>query len=444
VIAHQVDPAVAARVRARHIGQGVLDYQDEERRVYPEGSVGAQVVGFAGLENRGLEGAELQFDAVLASRPGRDVVVQDPNGSVLRRLRHDPGKPGRDVRLTLDRDIQASVERVVAETRERWKAKSAMAVVLDPRTGGILAMASAPGIPTGGYATSSKAERRIRPITDWYEPGSTFKAMTIGAALEMGKVTPQTTFVIPSSIHRYDRTVWDAEMHPTETMTVSDILAHSSNVGAITIGLNVITPPVFSQWMHRLGFGKRTGVDLPGEATGSVLPFDEWSGASIMNMPIGVGVAVTPLQMAAFYAGIADGGLWRQPHILERIDGRGAPRRKTRRLFAPETNASLVKMLEPSAQIPGYSVAGKTGTTQKIDPKTHSYCGSPGARCEYHASFVGFVPARHPRAVVLVMVDEPQGQYYGAVVAAPAFKEIAATTLQVLRVPPDRPSLAAP
>jgi cell division protein FtsI/penicillin-binding protein 2 len=443
-LARQVDPSVVAQVRRLAIP--ALDYTAEAKRVYPEGSIGSQVVGFAGLDGNGLGGAELEFNRVLQAHPGEDLVLQDPTGRTLRTLRHRPGVAGRTVRLTLDAEIQAEVEQVVDAAQQRWHAAYATGIVLDPRSGAVLALASAPGVPAGGWPAARPEDLRIRAITDQYEPGSTFKVVTIGASIEEGKVTPQTVFTVPYTITRYGKTVEDAHWHPTEPMSVSQILAISSNVGAITIAKDVLGQTEFSRWIHRLGFGRRTGIDLPGEEPGYVLPLDQWSGTSIINMPIGIGVAVTPMQMASLYAAIADGGVWHEPHVLDRIAGERKPRVPTRRLLSRSTSSALVGMLQQvvldgtglQAQIPGYTVAGKTGTTQKVDPKTHTYCG--GGVCEYDASFVGFVPAHHPRAVILVLVDSPQGDYYGGDVAAPAFREIGAKVLQVLGVRPDAPA----
>src|SRR5262249_44439705 len=215
--------------------------------------------------------------------------------------------------------------------------------------------------------------------------------------------------------------------------------------GAIKIAWQTLTQPVFDRWTHRLGFGERTGIDLPGELPGRLLPFKDWSGTSIMNIPVGEGVAVTPLQMAALYAAIANHGVWERPQVLDRIAGSRPPRLHPKRLFSTATARQLTGMLEKvvesgtgvEADVPGYTEAGKTGTTQKIDPKTGRYCGGTDGVCQYQSSFVGFAPARHPRVVVLVMVDEPQGAYYGAAVAGRASRELAARALRVLDVPPD-------
>ena len=452
-LAFHVTRATEQQLRRHDPTHGALDFKSEEHRIYPDDPVAAQLLGTTDPDGNGIAGIEQRFRRYLRPTLGQEVdITAGDGGPVMRVVKSTPALKGHTVQLTLDREVQAQVEHVIEQTRVKWKARWATAVVIDPKTGGILAMASAPGVPAGGYGQATLDQQRIRAVADQYEPGSTFKVVTIGAALELGKVTPGTTFTVPGSISRYDKIVHDAHEHGTETLSVEQILAQSSNVGTIEIAERELTSPgrdygnLLATWIDRLGFGKLTGVDLPGEAGGAVRPFHDWSGTSILNMPIGEGVAVTPLQMASLYGAIANKGEWIQPHVLDHVHGGPSPKLKHRQLFLHSTTASLVTMLRQvvadgtglNAQIAGYSVAGKTGTTQKVDPKTHSYCGGDG-HCEYDASFVGFVPAKNPRAVVLVVVDEPQGDYYGGDVAAPAFREIATGVLQHFDVPQDAP-----
>jgi len=439
-----LDLAARDRIQAEGIGGGALDFTDGERREYPQG-VGAQLVGVVDTDGKGIAGAELSLDRYLRARAGTKEVLMDPARRVLRVLRETPPEPGRDVHLTLDRDLQAAVDRIVAETAERWGAKGATAVVLDPRDGGILAMASAPGVPEGGYRQATSEQQRLRAVTDQYEPGSTFKLITVGAALQEGAVTPQDTFTTPNCIALYDRTVCEAHDKGTLVRSVADIFADSSNVGTIMIAKDELGQDRLAAWIDRLGFGVRTGVDLPGEGSGTVRPLSEWSGTSILNIPIGEGIAVTPLQLASVYAAVANDGIWREPHIAARIGTEGLPEVKRKRVFSRAVTRQLQTMLRNAvetgtgtlAQISGYTVAGKTGTTQKIDPETGEYCG---AECGYHSSFVGYVPATRPRAVILVMVDEPDPAlgYYGADVAAPAFAEIGKAAVELLGLAPTR------
>jgi cell division protein FtsI (penicillin-binding protein 3) len=353
---------------------------------------------------------------------------------------------GSDVYLTIDHSVQGQVERILRETRAAWNAKAATAVVLDTATGGILALGVEPGFDANAFpSVSASAPDRLRnrTVTDTYEPGSTFKVVTIGAVLETGLVTPETTFQLPYSIQVADRVIHDALPRGTQTMSVHDILARSSNVGTITLAQR-LEKEGLSQWIRRFGFGRKTGIDYPGETRGIVLPPAEWSGSTIGNVPIGQGIAVTPIQMAAAYAAIANDGMWVRPHLVERIQGRRATEPERRRVVSERTAKQLKRMLRgvveqgsgTAAQIPGYRIAGKTGTAAKPD-EAGGYSDS-----RYVASFVGFVPASRPRFVVLVTVDEPKGTIWGGVVAAPAFAKIAEFALQYLDVPPDAPRTA--
>jgi cell division protein FtsI (penicillin-binding protein 3) len=436
-VARKADPARAALLERRQVAG--LGFYPEERRSYPEGSVAAQVLGFAGLDNAGLAGLELQLDRWLSGRPGSETLVKDPFGRAIDVIGERAPREGRDAYLTLDHTIQANVEEVLRQTVAQEHAKDATAIVLDPRTGALLAMAVEPGYDANRYALAPRALQRNRAVTDTYEPGSTFKLITVAGVLSDGLVTPQTAFTLPYSIRVADRVIHDAEQRSTERMTVAQILARSSNVGAITLAEKLGTTRLLS-WIGRFGFGKTTGIDYPGESPG-ILP-GYWSGSSIGNVPIGQGIAVTPVQMASAYAAIANGGMWVRPHLVDRIAGRPSARRVRRRIVSRAVAAQLTTMLKDvvatgtgtSAQIPGYQVAGKTGTAQKPDPHGGYSTG------RYVASFVGFVPASKPRLVVLVAVDEPHRAIWGGSVAAPAFQQIARFCLQYLEIPPDAPA----
>jgi cell division protein FtsI (penicillin-binding protein 3) len=282
-----------------------------------------------------------------------------------------------------------------------------------------------------------RENQRNRAITDTYEPGSTFKIVTVSGALESGIVSPTTSFTLPYSLQVADRVIHDAVERGTQTMTVAQILSQSSNVGIITLAFQ-LQQTRLSEWIESFGFGRRTGIDFPGETEGIVLPPDRWSGSTIGNVPIGQGIAVTPLQMASAYSVIANGGTWIQPHLVDRIEGGKAPAPKRRRVISKETARDVRHMLRDvveegsgtAAQVPGYRIAGKTGTAAKPD-ESGGY-----SDYRYVASFVGFVPAAKPRLVILVTVDEPRGAIWGGTVAAPAFAEIAKFALQYLEVPP--------
>jgi cell division protein FtsI (penicillin-binding protein 3) len=433
------DPKAAAKFLDRHF-VGVNGYP-EELRTYPQRSVGAQVVGFAGTDNQGLGGLEIQYNKQLAGKAGKQTIVRDPFGRAIDVVSATPEREGRSIVTTLDHTIQANAEAVLRATVAQWHAKSATAIVMNPRTGAILAMAQAPGYNANDATHVSFALQRNRAVTDTFEPGSTFKLVTIAGALSTGIVQPDTKFTLPYSIPVADRIVHDAEPRGTETLTVSEILQHSSNVGAVTIA-EKLGSSTLMDWIGKFGFGKQTGIDFPGESEGQVLPLDKWSGSTIGNVPIGQGIAVTPIQLASAYAAIANGGIWTQPHLVERVGGHTARHFARRRIVSPAVNAVLKTMLTGvvdehgatgnAAAIPGYTVAGKTGTAQKPGPNGYT-------TGKYVASFVGMVPVAHPRLVVLVVVDEPSTQIFGGVVAAPAFAQIAKFDLQYLAVPPDAP-----
>jgi cell division protein FtsI/penicillin-binding protein 2 len=434
----KADPVAAAKLRAR--GLAGLGFQPEEKRSYPQGSVAAHVLGYAGTDNKGLDGLERSLDGVLAGRPGRETVVKDPFGRVIDVVSTRAERAGGDVRLTIDHQIQSNAEAVLAETVRRWHAKAASAIVLDPRSGAVLAMAVAPRFDANRFGSAPAGRRRNRAVTDMYEPGSTFKLVTISAALSEGLVTPLTPFTLPPSIQVADRVIHEHDPRPTERLTVARILAESSNVGTVTIAKNLLGPDRLARWISRFGFGKPTGIDFPGESAGAVLPRDLWSGSTIGTVPIGQGIAVTPIQMASVYAAIGNRGVMMPPHLVDRVDG--VPRRHGpgRRVVSRTVAAQVMTMLRgvvdegtgTSAAVPGYTVAGKTGTANK--PENGGYSTS-----RYVASFVGLVPATKPRLAIMVMVDEPKGAIFGGVVAAPAFQEIARFDLQYLEVPPDAP-----
>ncbi len=437
-IQRKADPLKAARLKARKlVGVG---FYAEERRTYPQGSVAAQVLGFAGTDNEGIAGIEKQYDRYLVGKPGFEVVVKDPVGRALDVISSRPAREGRDLYLTIDHTMQAYAEQVLRDTVRKWGATGATAIALDPHTGAIYTMASTPGFDPNRFWKSSLAAQRNRAVTDVYEPGSTFKLVTVAGVLSEQLVSPFTTFRLPYEIEVADRVIHDAERRPTETMSVAKILTHSSNVGAITLAQKLLGPERLTSWIDRFGFGRPTGIDFPGESAGLVIPLEKWSGSTIGNVPIGQGIAVSPVQMAAAYAAIANGGVWRQPHLVERISGVPPSKVGSRRIVSRTVAAQLRAMLTgvvatgtgTYAQIPGYKVAGKTGTAEKPD-------GHGGYGGGYVSSFVGFVPASNPKLVVLVMVDNPHGVIWGGVVAAPAFRDIAKFDLQYLEIPPDAP-----
>ncbi len=373
-----------------------------------------------------------------------------PEGDILRKLVKDAlgdtiemadikrTEPGKDVRLTLDAAIQDRTEEVLGEVGETWRPKGATALVMNPDTGAIIAMANWPRVNANKLYDAPEYAMTNRATGATYEPGSTFKAFTVAGALEDGKVTPSTEFSLPPVLQVADREISDAHARGWETRDVAGIIKESSNVGAVKIGMT-LGATRFDQWIQRFGFGKQTGVDLPGEESGILLPLDKWSGASMGNLPMGQGLAVTPIQMGAAYSAIANGGILRPPHIVASVGGvnRGTPGGK--RVISEKTASEVRTMLEgvlgpggtaTGAAVDGYKVSGKTGTAEKPDEQ------GGYSKTKFVASFVGFAPAKDPKLLVAVMVDEPQGDIYGGTVAGPAFKDIMSFALTNLRIPP--------
>ena len=346
---------------------------------------------------------------------------------------------GADVRLTLDGNLQDRAEAVLADVGEAWKPKGATAIVMDPRDGAVLALANWPRVNANALGDAPAYARQNRAIEVNYEPGSTFKAFTVAGALEEAEVTPDTTFNVPPTITVADREI--GESHPAgyRTLSTREILEQSSNVGSIMIGQR-LGAERFDRWVRRFGFGSLTGIDLPGEERGIPLALENYSGSSMGNLPIGQGMAVTLMQMATGYAAIANGGVVRAPHVVERVGARAARKPKGKRVISETTAAAVRRMLEgvlgpggtaSGAGIDGYVMAGKTGTAEKPD----EFGGY--SKTKFVSSFVGFAPAKRPKLLVAVMVDEPQGDIYGGTVAAPAFREITSFALNYLRIAPD-------
>jgi cell division protein FtsI/penicillin-binding protein 2 len=346
-------------------------------------------------------------------------------------------RPGKSLELTLDAGLQDEVEQVLAGVGAMYSPKGATAIAMDPTTGEILALANWPRVNANNPSGAPSYANEDRAVTFNYEPGSTFKAFTVAGALQDRLVTPRTTFPIPYVLQVADRQIHDAEAHGDETLTVAQILKFSSNIGADEIGLR-LGPRRFDHWVRQFGFGSPTGVDLPGEEQGIVLPWQKYSGSSLGNLPMGQGESVTPIQMAAAYSAIANGGILRPPRIVEAIGGKPTKALSGRRVLSPTTAAEVRDMLRgvladggtaSGAAIPGYDLAGKTGTANVVVNGQYS-------KSKYIASFIGMVPASAPRLVVAVIVDEPQGSIYGGSVAAPAFQKIVGWAVPYLGISP--------
>ena len=417
-----------------------FSFTPTQRRVYPQGWLASQLIGTVGLDGQPLSGLEYSRNRVLGGTDGRRRVVKDALGKPISMVDERAGRPGTNMRLTLDAGLQTKVEDVLAQIGRDYRPKGSTAIVMDPRTGGILALANWPRVNANDVGGAPAYARQNRAVGYDYEPGSTFKAFTVAGALEEGIVTPGTEFDLPPEIQVADRTIGEAHARGAVRLTTAQILAQSSNVGAVKIGLS-LGRKRFDHWIRRFGFGRLTGVDLPGEERGQVLDLDRYSGSSMGNLPIGQGLSVTPLQIAAAYGAIANGGIMRTPHVGAAVGGRRVALGPGRRVLSTATAKSVRKMLEgvfavggtasEVAPIPGYRLAGKTGTANKIDKATGEY-----SKFRLVASFVGFAPAQRPRVLVAVMVDEPQGAGYGGVVAAPAFGQIMNFALPYLGIPP--------
>jgi cell division protein FtsI (penicillin-binding protein 3) len=421
-----------------------IDLIPSAQRIYPQRFLASQLLGTVGIDGQGLGGLEYSEDRTLRGRSGERRIVQDALGQPISLRDERAMRAGDNISLTLDAAIQDRAEKVLAEVGAAFSPKGATALVMDPRTGALLAVANWPRIDANEVGAAPDYARTDRAVQFAYEPGSTFKPFTVAGALEQRLVTPETSFSLAPTIQVADRTIEEAH-GGGGTLTTSEILARSSNVGTVTIGLR-LGPNLFDRWVRRFGFDRPTGVELPGEGTGIVPRPKDYSGSSMGNLPIGQGLAVTPLQMATAYAAIANGGILRPSHIIRKVDGKPAKLPRGRRVITRATSASLRTMLEgvlaqggtaSEVSIPGYQLAGKTGTAQKPDPINGGYSDT-----NYVASFVGFAPARDPQVLVAVMVDEPQGEHLGGVVAAPAVQRILEFALPYLRIAPDDPAAA--
>ncbi len=433
-VARKVEIPKAARV-ARLELPGIGELPDS-RRTYPQGDLAAQTLGAVGEENQGLTGLEMGEESVLHGTDGERRIVNDALGEPIRLETVKEASDGENLQLTLDPAIQKETENALAEVGEAYAPKGATAIVMNPRNSQVLAMANWPPVDPSDLENANPDDLINRATGFNYEPGSTFKAFTVSAALEEGVVTPTSTFTIPPSLQVADRTIEDAEEHGTETLSVAEILAKSSNIGAVEIG-EELGATRFSKWIDRFGFGRQTGIQFPGEEIGLVPKLDEYSGSTIGNLPMGQGLSVTPVQMIAGYAAIANGGMLRPPQLVEKIGDEPVEEPKGHRVISPAVAEQVRTMLEgvlapggtaSEVSVPGYALAGKTGTAQVAENGTYS-------KTKYIASFIGFAPAADPRLLVAVVVDQPQGEIYGGSVAAPAFGKIAAFALPYLGVP---------
>jgi cell division protein FtsI (penicillin-binding protein 3) len=427
---HRMDPESGHKVQELQIPG--IETVIEPKRVYPQGYLASQVLGMVNDSNKGAAGLEYSQDGTLGGDDGERRLVKDALGKPVSLIETKRAKAGDDIKLTLDAAIQERVEAVLGEVGQTYQPAGATAVVMDPRTGAILALANWPRVDGNNPGSAPHYATQDRAIQFNYEPGSTFKAFTVAGALEDRLIRPDSLLDVPAKIHVADRIVGEAHDEGNGPLTVSQILQRSSNVGTVMIGLK-LGDKRFDHWVRRFGFGKHTGVDLPGEQQGIVLDVKHYSGSSIGNMPIGQGLSVTPIQMASAYTAIANGGIKHEPYIVQGDRKPGV--RVVSRRTADEVSHMLIGVLAAGgtaqeASVPGYTLAGKTGTAEKPENGTYS-------KTDFVASFIGYAPAKHPRLLVSVMVDEPRGDIYGGTVAAPAFERIMEFALPYLKIPPE-------
>ncbi|HEV8020584.1 MAG TPA: penicillin-binding protein 2 [Candidatus Lustribacter sp.] len=439
----KIPHSVAERVEALGIDGIGLKPEETGLRYAPSGRLASTVLGFVGTDENGLAGLEYSFDDYLRGTPGKTRVEADEFGRAIPfgdSTVVERAVPGKTLVLTLDSYVQFEAEHLIGNAMKTWHAKSATAIVMDVHTGEILAMANAPDFDPNHFAAAPENAWRNRAVADAYEPGSTFKLITAAAALESGKVTMATRFPARDQINVGGHTIHNAEdgfmAGSSSTETLQDIVAYSHNVGAAEVGMRIGKSTLYAM-IRKFGFGDYTHIEVDGENTGIVPPTDEWSDSSVATISFGHGISTTPIALARAYAAIANGGILMRPrlvHALEDADG------KTIYTYGPEieqraiseaTAAKLRQILRavvvygtgnPSARTPGYTTAGKTGTAQVVENGRYE----PG---EYIGSFIGYVPADAPRYVILVKIERPRGAYYGGVVAAPIFAQLARTVM---------------
>ena len=441
-LAKAVSPTVSAQVIDQKLpGIGSLP---TTKRVYPDGQLASNLLGYVHWDGNGAAGLESSFQKLLAGTPGKQTFEAGAGGAPIPDGHEvlEQAQPGTSLQLTIDRDLQWEAQQAIAAQVKAVKADSGTVVVMDPRSGRILALAVAPGFDANNPSTDITAGlRQLDPaVSDIYEPGSVNKVITMSAALQEGDFTPSSPFVIPPVLHYAGTTFHDAEVHGTERLTLTGILAKSSNIGTIEVARKLGADKLYS-YLRSYGFGSVTGTGLPGEQDGILPPVSLWSRTTMPTVAFGQGIGVTALQVASVYSTIANGGMRVAPTILAgTIDKDGhhhataAP--ATRRVISAKVARELSDMLEsvtsnegtaPAARIPGYRIAGKTGTAQRA--VNGHYSG-------YTASFVGFAPADKPQLLVEVVVQNPRRGHFGGVVSAPVFHDVMAFALQSLGIAP--------
>lgn len=424
-----------------------LDFAKEGKRFYPYGSLAGQVLGFAGLDGQGLEGIELFYEKELQGSPGALLAERDARGRTMfpQGIKMVGGARGRDLVLTLDETLQHIAEKELAQGVAKSQAQGGTAIIMDPKSGEILALANYPEFNPNLFEKYPSARWRNRAITDLFEPGSTLKVFTVAAALEEGVFRPEDVIYTEKGKFRLGTKIIH-DVHPYGWLSVRDVVKVSSNIGAAKIGLALGRDLQYS-YMKKFGLFELTGIDIKGEGSGLNQALENWSRLTVATVSFGQGISVTPIQLANAYASLANGGLLMRPYLLKKIldkDGQVIKENRPqilRQVMGSETAKVIREMLTSAtgaegtgkqAEVLGYQVAGKTGTAQKPSDGGRGY-----AQGKYMASFVGWVPAHDPRLLILVVIDEPKGVKYGGVVAAPVFRNVASQALAYLRVEPD-------
>ena len=437
-VRRQVSPDEARRVAALEL-EGI-GFMKENRRFYPNKDLAAHVLGYVGIDNTGLNGLEASYDSLIKGRPGTVLIQTDARRHAFSRIERPP-TTGATIELTIDQYLQHVAERELRAGVEENRAAGGTAVVMDPRNGEILALANWPSFNPNAYRDSRPDEQRNRAIQDLYEPGSTFMIVTASAAFEEKVISPSDQIDVSAGNIRFGARVIDDD-HNYGVLSFTDVLVKSSNVGAIKVGLK-LGPDRMGAYMKRFGFGRRTSPDFPGESAGIMWDPAKLTDSALASVSMGYQVGVTPLQMAAAVSSIANGGELFEPRIVRAVITDSArtpvPHKMVRRTVSAGTAATLSQIMEEvvergtgtRAKIPGYTVAGKTGTAQKVVNGQYS-------RSDYNASFVGFVPSRAPAFAIVVVIDSPHGRnlYYGGSVAAPIFQRIADAALRNRGIPP--------
>ena len=445
-LARKLDPEQGRRLEQMSMdGIGVVM---EGRRFYPKGPLLSHVLGFAGMDGEGLEGIERRYESHLHGEKRVTVLQRDALGRTVfpKGLAEQSPAPGHSLVLTIDEVVQYITEKELEDAVTRARAKSGTMIVLDPQTGALLALAISPRFDPNTVAAIGPDRWRNRALTDAYEPGSTMKAIVAAAAIEE-KVMKPTTMVFGENgrmtvantvIHDHEKMGW---------MTFAQVIQKSSNIGAAKTGMALGDQRLY-RYLQAFGFGQRTDIDLPGEAGGLVKNPRDWGRRSVASISMGQEIGVTPIQMVSAIGAIANGGVLMKPHVVSEIrDAQGRvvkqilPQVK-RRVVSPETARTVTTILEGvvtdgtggNAAIPGFRVAGKTGTAQKIDPRTGTYSAT-----QFVGSFVGFAPADNPRLAMIVVIDEPHGEAWGGTVAAPVFRRVGEQVLNYLGVPSNEP-----